>query len=112
MIFADPGCQNVSGRIIPKNDPYEPFYYNKRDINYMNLHENQISSVMVPYGYTMTLYDIDGQSPAGASEVVHGRARDGAGNMQCVNLTDLDNRASSLTYQKDSKVTTPANGVW
>ena len=42
MIFEDYSCQNVSGRIIPKNDPYEPFYYNKKDINYNNVKENKI----------------------------------------------------------------------
>lgn len=40
----------------------------------MNMKNDWASSVMVPYGYTMTLYDDDGQS--GTSEAVKGISYD------------------------------------
>ena len=77
------------------------------------MYNDSVESVMVPYGYTLTLYDGDGQSSAYASEVQKGRRLDGQGMMQCVNLSDsLRNKVSSVMYVKDPTYDTPVNGVW
>ena len=75
------------------------------------MRNDSVESVMVPYGYTLTLYDGDGQSSAYASEVQKGRRLDGQGMMQCVNIS-LRNKVSSVMYVKDPTYDTPANGVW
>ena len=79
----------------------------------MSMGDNWTESVMVPYGYTLTLYDLDGQSTAGKFEVQKGRGLDGQGMMYCMNLNDdLRGRVSSVMYVKDPTYDTPTNGVW
>lgn len=79
----------------------------------MNFSDNWVQSVMVPYGYSLTLYEADGQSTAYKSEVQKGMGLNRQGMMQCVNLSDeMIKKTSSLMYIKDDAYDTPTNGVW
>ena len=42
----------------------------------MGMGDDWAESVMVPYGYTLTLFDLDGQRPSGKFEVQKGRSLD------------------------------------
>jgi hypothetical protein len=54
---------------------------NRSDLEHAGLENDSASSVMVPYGYTLYLYDNDGQQ--GNEEAVEGKPTDWDGMMVC-----------------------------
>ena len=61
MVFAEPNFEDVVARFHPNDsDPSLPRAYNTSDLEYANMSDNWISSVMVPVGYTLTLFADDG----------------------------------------------------
>lgn len=77
MLFGWKGCQGPQARITPSsNNPQQLKYYNTSDLVYMGMGDDWAESVMVPYGYTLTLFDLDGQRPSGKFEVQKGRSLD------------------------------------
>jgi len=50
---------------------YSTIYYNLDDLKEANYSDNTASSIMVPVGYTVTLYDDGGFT--GSSKIIEGR---------------------------------------
>jgi hypothetical protein len=79
MAFRDSNCKSDMMRIdIGKN---RSTYYNKNDLNWRGMGSDNISSVMVPAGYELHLFDDDGLQ--GKREVYSGREYDYDGMMVC-----------------------------
>ena len=58
--FTNLDCTNWGGALHAPVDPKLTAFYNKDDIQWRHLIDNQISSVAIPYGYSIVLYDHDG----------------------------------------------------
>lgn len=58
-LFRDKYCTGDSA-YFQAGEPGELIGYNKEDMKYWNFSSDTLSHVMVPYGYTVTIYDDDG----------------------------------------------------
>ena len=57
--YRDMDCVDNTGRFMANSDKDQYASYTTRDINRMNMYNNDIESVRVPYGWSITLYDQD-----------------------------------------------------
>ena len=69
-IYSDPYCRGRSGRLFAPSDANSRAMYIESDLRYWNVSPNNASSVRVPYGLTLELYDE--AAFGGAVKVVHG----------------------------------------
>ena len=70
MAFRDSECRGESGRFDADPDAKEPAWYNKDGMSTRNIGNDDISSVLIPQGYSVELYEDDGFS--GSSTVMNG----------------------------------------
>ena len=81
-MFTDGDCKDDSGRFISPVDPAQTSWYNRSDMEYLNIGNDRISSVMIPQGYALALYKDDGWT--GNSTVLTGPMWDSADfRMRC-----------------------------
>jgi hypothetical protein len=59
MMFSGSNCTNTAIRIDMLNP--QSTYYNRSDLEHRGMNNDSAHSAMVPYGYTLTFYDNDGQ---------------------------------------------------
>ena len=59
-LFANKGCAGQSGAFFATQEPTEEAMYNVKDLIKGHIAENTVSSVMVPYGYSVKLFENDG----------------------------------------------------
>ena len=84
------------------------------DINYRHMADKEISSVIIPYGYTLVLFEKDGFIESSKLELEGAPWHDGLQSTKCVNLDgylDLeeeswDDRVSSLAVYRTNR------GAW
>ena len=75
-----------------------------------NIRDDDADSVLVPFGYKVTLFDQDGF--LGDTEEIKGKPYEDANDeMICQNLGDLKNRAASIRVGRTT-VLGPAIGYW
>jgi hypothetical protein len=80
MIFEDSNCRGNSARIdLYSKD--KPTYANTEDISEMGIRDNEAASVMVPLGYSLFAYPLDGGQ--GTPEIITGKPLDQDGVMLC-----------------------------
>ena len=102
-VFKDSNCAEVSGRFYASTNPKIRQEYNIDDLNYNFGMNDQIDSVMVPYGYSVEFFDNGGLY--GTSAIVDGQMwRDEAMQMVCVNVPgSLHDKISSLAVYRTSQ---------
>ena len=84
-VFRDSNCRSNSGRFDATYDPKGTRAYTKYDMSVRNTYNDDMTSVMVPYGYSVKLYWDD--SWAGESLVINGPSwTDEHMEMQCINV--------------------------
>ena len=81
--------------------------YFTKDLNDLGIEDESVSSVMVPRGYVVELYENDGQG--GASKTIIG-SEDGSGYMPCVNMGSFNDLTSSLVMRQIEQGS--AKGYW
>lgn len=59
VAFKDAGCKNNSGRFYSSTD-FSPASYTKSMMDTRNIGNDEISSIMIPQGYSVRLFDNDG----------------------------------------------------
>jgi hypothetical protein len=107
MIFSDSSCRGNSIR-VDMTDPQRT-YLGRDELYALGLNNDSASSAMVPLGYSLFLYDNDGQQ--GQMEQVDGYPIDYDGVMVCQNLS-MNDKMTSLSYYKTAVGTYPVNGRW
>lgn len=82
----------------------------ENDLKRLGMQDNVVGSLMVPYGYTVEMFDQDSRS--GKKQTVYAEMfRDDRFAMECVNLKDTGYRAKSMTI-KNSGSLGGATGYW
>ena len=112
-MFTNLDCQNWAGRLEATADPELVMYYNTDDIQWRHVIDNQISSVAIPQGYSLKLYDADGFVESN-SQVLNGQPwHDSIHSMTCVNLNEIgwDDRVSSVAVYRTNHGAV-AQGRW
>lgn len=75
-----------------------------------NIKNDDVGSVMVPFGYSVDLYEADGFS--GGVKTVSGPVfNDSHLSLACINISDFDNRTSSIKVYKNTLLGA-SNGYW
>ena len=59
IVFRDNDCSNSTGRFYANTDPNMYAEYTKSELERHNIENDEIDSVMVPYGYSVDLYEDD-----------------------------------------------------
>ena len=109
-LFSYPDCHDVSGRFYANADPTLNADYTKDQMWENNMGWDDADSVLVPFGYKVTLFDQDGFW--GDEEEIKGKPyEDAHDEMICQNLGDLKNRAASIRVGRTT-VLGPAVGYW
>lgn len=97
VAFRKGDCTSDSGRFLSSTDG-KTIYYSLSDMNLRHIGNNAISSIMIPQGYAVTLYQYDGFR--GDSITMHGPTWSSTNNYQLV-CQDMpkgwNNTASSLS---------------
>ena len=100
--FTNLDCQNWAGRLDATADPTQTAYYNLADIEARHLQNDQISSVVIPQGYTLKLYKDDGYVESNKLVLNGPIWADNDQAMSCINLTDYgwDDMVSSVAVYR------------
>ena len=78
---------------------FETYSYPKEDMENHGLHSDWATSIMIPYGYQVQLFDYSGLD--GPSYIIQGPPYlDETKQHACVNLDDFDDRTASLSVTK------------
>jgi len=75
-----------------------------------NMGNDMISSIMIPQGLSVTLYDND--SWGGSSVDMSGGFTDSKQAMKCQNLPSLNEKVTSLEVKNNSATSALAIGYW
>lgn len=59
MLFSNYDCHEISAYFISNTDPHQDQEYTRADMQYLGMPNDVVSSVMVPYGYSVILYSDD-----------------------------------------------------
>lgn len=59
-VFEDAGCQGKAGRLYATSDPTSKAYFSTSDLEYNNIRNDEMSSIAVPFGYSIDLYQDNG----------------------------------------------------
>ena len=112
MVFSDQGCQEDVSRFYSDDSGHERKDYTNSEMYNNHLRNDKASSVMVPYGYSVDLYDNYGFS--GVPLTLKGKPWKGptTQSMECINLGDYgwNDKVSSLTVIR--KIQGKAQGKW
>jgi len=96
LLWTEYDCKGTSSPFF-SGDPGQTAYYTDNDLWYYNYHHDWTSSVMVPVGYEITLWDWD--SFEGDSVKYEGM-EDSNGYMTCQNLNNFNDRTASAAIMK------------
>ena len=93
-------CAGPSGAFFAAQEPTNSELYNAENLVKQHLPEDTVSSVLIPYGYSVRLNEYDGFQ--GESVVINGGLYTSANQeMQCINLVDgeydFEDKTSSLS---------------
>ena len=100
-LFENKGCAGPSGAFFATQKPSEQALYNTNDLVKGHLADNTVSSVMVPYGYSVQLFENNGFH--GESVIIEGGMyASGDQEMQCIDLADkkFEDKTSSLSVYR------------
>ena len=59
LLFEHPDCKGTFGRLYTPTEFGHPAEYLKSDIEYNNIYNDKVSSVMIAYGTSATFYEHD-----------------------------------------------------
>lgn len=100
-LFDEPDCAGRSGAFFATQEPTHKALYNTGNLVREHLEGDMVSSVLVPRGYTLRLYEHDGFT--GNKVEIDGSEQD----MECVNLNDekykFDDMVGSLSIFRTNK---------
>jgi len=85
----------------------EEYYYNFADLSSLNYPNDTATSIMVPEGYTVTLFQDDGFK--GSSKTIQGKMAS-TGFLECQYMWDFSDKASSAVIVKNAYPY--AQGYW
>lgn len=110
-VFNAADCRSFSGRFFAGDAGTTSLSYNMDDMWSEHTKNDTISSVMVPYGYKLKLWDAS--SLTGDSDVTDGKYVENDSNLQlvCHNVSDFNDRTSGLEVIR-SFSNKPANSYW
>ena len=111
--FMDSDCHNWAGRFDAAADPKETAYYNTDDIEKRHLKDDAISSVAIPQGYTVKLYNENGFDESNKLVLNGPMWTDSEHSMSCINLVALgwNDMVSSIGVYRTNLGAT-AQGKW
>jgi len=111
IVFDAVNCTGNMGRFYAPVDNQQKAWYTMNDMWNNNIPNDQVDSLMVPYGYSVDLYEADGF--AGNVKTVKGPMfTDGNLGMSCININgDFHDRTSSLSVYKNT-VLGASVGYW
>lgn len=99
LLFGDANCMGPVVRIDLADHPVEGKQYrNEEWLDWAGLPNDWLSSVMVPPGYKLTLFEHNNYH--GETRVYEGQGYDVLGQMPCVTISDFDDEMSSLIYER------------
>ena len=97
-VFEDWDCTGASARFYWDPESKENgTFYSVEDLEYAGLRNNNFSTIVVPKGYLVELYD--GNGFTGRKQVVIGAYKDASEEMVC-QKTKWDNTLSSLIVKR------------
>jgi hypothetical protein len=86
-LFRDSHCQHEAGRFYAKEDKTQTAKYTKDQMKEHNMINDHASSIMIPYGYSVKLWEDNGFT--GGSVVIDGEEwEDLHEEMECISLKD------------------------
>ena len=110
MLFRDSDCEDDMGRFYAKENAYEKAEYTKDEMELNNFCNNCASSIMVPFGYTVDLYQSDAFS-GDLKTIVGPVFNDDLLSLECINLDGFNNEVTSLAVYKNT-VMGSSIGYW
>lgn len=110
MLFRDGDCRSDMGRFLSPTSSTEKAYYTRAEMYEHNIKNDDVGSVMVPFGYSVDLFRDDGF--AGDKKTVQGPVfNDSHLSLACINVSDFNDRTSSVAVYKNT-VLGASNGYW
>lgn len=112
MLFRDTNCESAAGRFYSDSDPTLTALYTQNDMYFNNIKNDYPSSIMVPYGYSVKLWEDNGFKKS--SRVFDGpEFLNEHEKMECINLTDFkfNDKTSSLEVYR-TNYGRKARGYW
>lgn len=110
-IFRHPDCQGDSGSFYASETLGRRMGYNRAMLEHGKIWSDDASSIMVPFGYSVELFD--GEAMYGSLIEIEGPMyQDDTERMRCINLDGLHDRTSSIEVWKNRDLGNPAVGSW
>lgn len=111
LLFSDMHCRGRVGRFAADPDPMRIAKYSQAELWQGGIGDNWVSSVMLPYGYSVRLYDYDGWT--GSSKVVSGGMfTDNTFAMPCIDVySDFNDKTNSIQVFRNTSLGN-ATGYW
>lgn len=112
MLFKDAGCSGLTASFPADENPRNIAKYTMTDMEHLGMCNNCVTSVKLPYGYSVKLFPHDDWSDPDNYIVNGGMFLDATLSMPCVSLEGkFNDRTTSLWVYRNTSLGA-ANGYW